>query len=68
MSQKSKGVFEKGDRKCVSQTTAAHVQCPRCQHMTTWEKTPAQKHRAGFLYILFYAVYVLRELASSSLI
>lgn len=30
MSQKSKGVFEKGDRKCVSQTTAAHVQCPRC--------------------------------------
>lgn len=51
MSQKSKAVFEKGDRKCVSQTTAAHVQCPRCQHMTTWEKTPAQKHRAGFLYM-----------------
>lgn len=69
MSQKSKGVFEKGDRKCVSQTTAAHVQCPRCQHMTTWEKTPAQKQSWVFVHVCrFYAVHLLRELASSSLI
>lgn len=61
MSQKSKGVFEKGDRECVSQTTAAH------DHMGETSSTKTQSW--VFVHVCrFYAVHLLRELTSSSLI